>query len=313
MSEQTPLDYDRKNALFRWATAVSPLSWSSRLTAFRLRQLFPFLGAALAVVLAGCAHFPPQNITPGEHVILCSDLSTESAQEVQQEADRTVRGVSEFFGLNPPTKRTRILLFGSGRLLRRYLEQESPHLAGHAVAGACFVTEEASIVAVSERWRTAETLRYLRHELTHSVLAAHYAHLPPWIDEGLALFFELGPPYGRPHPARLKALRRQLGGNKEELLSRLVALPEGVHLNSLQYAQAWGLTHFLLTDARYGVGPVKEYLAAVNSGADAREQFPRSFGRSPAEMEPSWREHVVRLYRVAASPASTAEALSKGP
>lgn len=252
--------------------------------------MFPFLGAALAVVLAGCAHFPPQVETPGEYVILYSDLSLEKARRIQEEADRTVRNVCRFLGLNTPSKRTRVFLFGSRRLLRRYMEKESPHHVD--VGAACFVTDDGCVVAVAQRWRTAETLRYLRHELTHCVVTAYYDKLPPWINEGLAQFFELGPPYDRAHPALLRTLDGQLRDKREEFLSRLVALPEGVQLKLPEYAQAWGLTHLLLTDSRYGVVWVKDYMAAVNSGADSLEQFRKSFGRTPDEMASSLREHL---------------------
>ena len=201
--------------------------------------------------------------------------------------------VSELLGLDLPPRPAEVLMFDSRRSLRRYIEKESPY---HADAAAvCFVTEGAYVVAISRSWRTTETLRYLRHELAHYVLAAHYHKLPPWINEGLAQFFELRGPYGRPHPRHLKTVTRQLRRSEGDILSRLVALPEGVRFDFQDYAQAWGLTHFFLLDPRYGAVAVKDYLAAINSGADAQEQFRKSFGRSPDEMESSWREHLIRL------------------
>ncbi len=259
----------------------------------RMAHVFAVLLWVLAIQLAGCAQYPTRAPTAGNHVTLYADLSPALATRIQEEADRSVAGIAAFLNLDPPERPAKVLLFGSRRALRRYLEKESPHQAG--AAAACFVTREAHVIVLCRSWRTSETLRYLRHELAHYVLTAHFYRVPPWINEGLAQFFELGPPYGRPHPPCLKRLAGQLRGGEGQILSWVVALPEGVRFGEREYAQAWGLTHFLLTQSRYGVTAVRLYLEAVNSGADPVEQFGKIFGRSPHEMESSWREHVLRL------------------
>ena len=64
-------------------------------------------------------------------------------------------------------------------------------------AAACYEAPEGIlVVALSRCRRRDETVRLLRHELSHYVIASCFVEIPPWIDEGLAQFFETGPPYG---------------------------------------------------------------------------------------------------------------------
>jgi len=219
----------------------------------------------------------------GEHVVLHGDLSPSQAEAIQREADGTVRGVSRFLGLAAPDARITILLFGSKRSLKRHLSREAPHLAD--AAGACFVRGEELVVAVARRWRRGETFRYLRHELVHCVLAAHYDRLPPWINEGLAQFFERGRPYGEGGKGRPGELARRMRDGEATGFSRMVALPEGAQLSSLERAAAQALVRVLLTDKRYGAEAVRDYMTGVNGGADAREQFRKSFGMTIDEVE----------------------------
>ena len=155
---------------------------------------------------------------------------------------------------------------------------------------------------LSRHWRWAETMRTLRHELTHYLLAAHFEKMPPWLNEGLAKFFELGPPYGSAHPGCLRTLANTLRRDNSDILRRIVALPEGVHLSKEQYAQAWALVHFLASDPRWGMGALKQYLKAVDSGVDQVAQFEKSFGRRPEAAHSSWRRHLLKLQGQAEGP-----------
>ena len=212
---------------------------------------------------------------------------------MRHEGDRAVEEIARFLGLDPPRDRARVILFASARQLRRYLREECPHLANHAAVS--IRTQSEYTIALSQRRNREDTFRFLRHELTHYVLTAHYPRLPPWINEGLAQFFEPPPPYPQLHPSCLEAVNRWIAQGGAVDLTRLVALPEGVCLQPEDYAQAWAVTYFLLTRSGQGVAQAKHYLAAVNSGADAEAQFSRSFGHSPGAMVHAWRRHLRRL------------------
>jgi len=244
--------------------------------------------------LASCAQTAFTTATRGRHVILHSSLRHEKAGAVQQEADLTVEGICAYLGLTSPPMRVEIMLFDSEWARRRYLADVCPGMSG--AGAACFETETGNfVVALSRRWRAAETMRYLRHEVTHFVLASQYEELPPWVDEGLATFFEHGAPYDRPHSMYLRSLKRQLRADSEVTLTQLVAVPAGERLEPEQYAQAWGLTHFLLTDFIAGPSLIRRYLEEVRADRDAIAQFRENFGCSPEEVAPSLREHLLEI------------------
>ena len=251
-----------------------------------------FLASALSLLLVACTVTPPRTAASGEHVVVYHDSLPEYARRMQQEADRTVREVAWFMGLEPPGKRAEVLLFDSGKALRRYLEKESPY---HAKAGAaCIIRDDEYVLAISRRMRDDEAMAFLRHELVHYIISSHYAGLPPWISEGLAQFFEPGEPYGRANPNCLKTLAPEPRDDEQEILSWVVALPEGVLLNDREYAHAWRLTHFLLLNERHGVTAVKRYLNAVAAGGNQTGEFEEAFGCPPSDLEPALRQHINR-------------------
>ena len=214
---------------------------------------------------------------------------------MQREADRTVEEICAFLGLTPPAGRAEVLLFHSRWALQRHLAEACPEMIG--AGAACFERETPGqfVVALAERWRETETLRYLRHELTHYVVAAQFYDVPPWLDEGLAQFFELGPPYGHVHPDCLSSLKRQLRRDRGEILTPLVLVPSGAPLTRKQYAQSRGLTYHLLTNDPDGPSRVRAYLERVRADRNAVEQFSETFGRSPEEIEPAWREQLLKM------------------
>ena len=242
-------------------------------------------------ILAGCAGIPPHE-TPGAHVVLHSNLSPEHAAEIQEDADRTVKGIAGFLDLELPPTRAKVLLFRYGWSRWLYLSRECPKHS--SAAAACFEKPgRGYVIALSDRWTRAETLRHLRHELAHFVIASHFYDIPPWLDEGLAQFFELGPPYGEVHPDCLKSVARQVARGRKRRLTRLVAVPVGEGLTRSEYALAWGLTWFLMTDGRFGPGRVRRYLGEVRSDQDPESQFQRHFGLAPGKMEPVWRQAIL--------------------
>ncbi|MBM4080571.1 MAG: hypothetical protein FJ278_12790 [Planctomycetes bacterium] len=244
-------------------------------------------------VTGGCAEPMLTTLTPGRHVTLFSRLSPDKATPVQLEADRTVREISEFLGLATPEGQAQVMLFNSARAFRAFVERECPQQSG--AGAACFQRGDTFVVALHDHWSSSETLKFLRHELSHYVIASHFYDIPPWIDEGLAQFFEMGTPYGRAHPACLGPLAAQLRRERQGVLSHLVAARPGTRLSREEYDQAWGLTHFLLKRPGAGPASVRRYLEQARSDKDALDLFRAVFGQGPSDMESAWRAHVLSL------------------
>jgi len=246
--------------------------------------------------LAGCANSFPRATVQGAHVALHSDLSDVEAAEIAKTADRTVEDVAAALGLTPPDIRAAVYLFDWRCALRSFLERECPERA--YAAGACFQTQTGFVVAVSRRWRRRDTLVLLRHELAHFVIASHFHDVPPWIDEGLAVYFEAGPPFGEVRRNYLKTVTSLLRRRPGNVLAGLVSIPAGKRMSRDEYAAAWGLVHYLMNRRADGASLIRRYLAVVRSGADAAAQFAEVFGVSPSEIEPDWRKEMMRLAAV---------------
>jgi hypothetical protein len=208
--------------------------------------------------------------------------------QLRAEADLAIKSVTRYLGLAEPSVRATVRVFGSRRALRDFLRKECPNQANSPAA--CFETADGYVIALCEE-RADETLGRLRHETTHYVLAAHFYDVPPWADEGLAQYFEIGPPAGRSDPERLRLLVRDLDHAPPGMLTRLVALRVGTRLTRGEYAQAWGLVSFLMSRPQ-GAADMRRYFQQVRADGDPQEQFRDAFGCTPDRMEATFRAYA---------------------
>ena len=244
------------------------------------------LAAVIAAAAAGCVAPSPLTVTPGTHGVLQSRLSREEALALQQEADHAVEEMCGFLSLPTPEIQAGIMLFDSRGALKSHLAASCPVMAD--AAAACYETLDGTlVVALSRHRQHSETARLLRHELSHYVIASHFEDIPPWIDEGLAQFFETGSPYGCVHSQKQKSVARQLRGDNEEAIAALIAVAPGTRLNRKQYALAWGMTRHLLIQGQEGPARVRRYLETVHSSADPIAQFTDTFDISLPEVRAS--------------------------
>ena len=257
-----------------------------------------------ATLLCGCTSLPSQPLVglpavggaagdQGSHILLYGNLPDAGGARILGEADLTVRNVCSVLELNRPDAPTRVFLFDSRWTLWRFLRRRCPPQSGSPAA--CFEAADSCVVALYAQRQVSETLRYLRHELTHSVIATRFSDVPPWLHEGLAQLFERGAPYSQVYPALLGPLARQIRGNRNDMLARLVRFRWGEPLGQEEYEQAWGLTYFIIVNFPGGPALIRNYLERVRSGADAERQFEEAFGHRPSEMERAWRAYILGL------------------
>lgn len=108
----------------------------------------------------------------------------------------------------------------------------------------------------------------LRHETTHALLHSALPHVPLWLDEGLAEYFEMPAEHradGHPYLDG-QAWRGRLG-----LIERLSALEQKQELSEMgkaEYRSAWAWTHFMLH------GPPEAREELINYLEDLRADVP---------------------------------------
>jgi hypothetical protein len=246
----------------------------------RSLHLVCFLGGAALV--AGCRACVPVRRYEGRHIDVHCDVWTVDARGPLAEGDRHVERVSALLGLTVPPKRVRVYVFPSHLSLSGFLALECPSQWDRGAA--CFETPEGFVVAIARQWRPEETQRYLRHELTHYVLAWHFHHVPPWLDEGLAQYCERGEPFARVGGGELESAMRRIGASGGDALEALVAAPPGEKLSRRQYALSKALVRVFINDERFGLDRLLCYLHADRSDGGAGEDFHRCFGVAPRDL-----------------------------
>lgn len=104
----------------------------------------------------------------------------------------------------------------------------------------------------------------LRHEVTHGYLHAALPHLPLWLDEGLAEYFEVGPYQKGLNSAHLTYLKNQ--HNFQPNMPRLEQLASGAEMTQRDYAESWAWVHFLLESDVDKAHLLTDYLADLQQG-----------------------------------------------
>ncbi|MBQ9372894.1 MAG: DUF1570 domain-containing protein [Thermoguttaceae bacterium] len=88
----------------------------------------------------------------------------------------------------------------------------------------------------------------IRHEMTHAYLNASLKHVPIWIDEGLAKYFETPPGERGFRNPYLKDVEAKASGlfSSPPSLSRLEKLTRVDQMRSREYREAWSWVHFMI-------------------------------------------------------------------
>ncbi|HCD32643.1 MAG TPA: hypothetical protein DER01_09555 [Phycisphaerales bacterium] len=195
-----------------------------------------------------------------DHIALLHCGNFADHAKIQQCITQTQRAVDIWFSSKPRDYTTRLLIFSPDEPLGKQLAKEmgsSSHVAGNTEARTHTILI-SGYPSQEDFWAT------LRHELTHDAMLRHFdtvEQLPPfWLTEGMATVFEV-PAYadGKPaiNPKRLDRFKIICNNQKLNVLP-LITRESNTRSSSNDYAQAWGLTYFLM---RQHSADMRRYLA----------------------------------------------------
>jgi tetratricopeptide (TPR) repeat protein len=140
------------------------------------------------------------------------------------------------------------------------------------------------------------------HEYIHKLLHLNFTRMPVWLDEGLAEFYgntwmrSDGIYVGAPSP-RLGELRSRTLYPLQTILAVSPASPyyRDADKAPMFYAEAWGLTHYLMFGPGMDLGrKMNVYLAALQRGVEADKAFEQAFGNSK-DVEKSFQNYSSRF------------------
>ena len=121
----------------------------------------------------------------------------------------------------------------------------------------------------------------LRHEVTHGYLHTMVPHLPLWLDEGLAEYYEVPRGQAGLNPPHLQCC---CGAEKEKQwkpdLAQLEQLNHPSDMTQQHYAEAWAWMHFLLTTTPERRETLCSHLARIRMAGTAPAAVADS-GRRP--------------------------------
>lgn len=204
-------------------------------------------GLMLLVTLTGCAAWqnvptlPARNSLVLEQLVIHTDFSLPQHHRLLDELVALRSGIAAKLNLPTSDEPINVYLFGTEERFKEFTRVNYPEFPERRA----FFVESDTRLMVYAFWgdRVAEDLR---HEVSHGYLHSVLPHLPLWLDEGLAEYFEVGQGSGGLNTAHVNELAAATAKGWKPDLARLEALSSAASMTQLDYAESWAWIHMLL-------------------------------------------------------------------
>jgi len=256
--------------------------------------IFLVLGLG-SLTSAGCARWHAAPALPShssvvlDQLVIFSDSPLPQHHRLLEDLKLQRSQLSTKLALKISDEPIHVYLFPTAEKLESYMRVHYPALPKRRA----FFVESDTRLSVYAYWgdRVAEDLR---HEVAHGYLHAVVPHLPLWLDEGLAEFFEV--PRGqdgmnRPH---VEQLMGQLSRGWQPSLKRLEALEDTDDLAQEEYAESWAWVYFLLESSPERREVLRSYLQALGK-TTAVETISEHLMRFEPDCEQKFVEYIKTL------------------
>ena len=276
---------------------------TSHRTTVRIGPLRAGIGLLLSLMMApialcGCAAsraqqargLPNRHAVRGQQVLLLADQEIPREQEVLAELGQIRSRVTAELGISPGEREVVVYLFADQDRYANYMRATHPNLP----ARRAFFIGTPKELAVYAHWGD-HVMVDLRHEYTHGLLHAAIGHVPLWLDEGLAEYFEVGgATSGSVNPEHLNRLANAAGQGWRPDLKRLERLEEVGEMRREDYQEAWAWVYYLLHEAPGGREMLAEYLNELRRG-ESPVLLSSRLGANLPDVESQVARYVVRL------------------
>ncbi len=205
-----------------------------------------------------------------------ADFSLADQQPLLDELAMLQRDMQSILGVGQSREVVHLFLFQQKTTYQAYLKQHFPRVPARR---ALYIKGRGPGMVFAHQGLDFE--EDVRHESTHALLHATLAHVPLWLDEGLAEYFEVPHdkrPAGNPHLATIQAMVAT------GQLPRLEALEElnGVEaMGREEYRDAWAWVHFMLHGPPEAHDELVRYLQDLQGHADVGRLSDRLRRRFP--------------------------------
>jgi tetratricopeptide (TPR) repeat protein len=264
------------------------------------RRTLGLLLAGLVVVTSAIAAAPRWSSVHSESLTVIGDTGPGDLRDVARRLEqfRLALGNVVADAKRPPTLPTLVYVFGSRSALQPFLPLRDGRPA--ALRGYFHRDADGYAIAMSVDDHDEEASSIVFHEYAHLLLQRGRT-LPIWLNEGLAEYFSTfaltargrTADIGRPVPRHVRLLRERFLPLAAVLsMSAQSELYDEGERRSVFYAEAWALTHYLMTEVPEGPEAISRYIAEPAADRTADERFRDAFGTTPAGFEPRLKAYV---------------------
>jgi len=249
-----------------------------------------------ALLTVGCHTVPKAPSLPVRHslvrnqLVIYSDFTLSANHRLLGELAAQRQHLAAKLELPLTDEPIDVYLFNEPESYHGFMAQHYPEFPQRRA----FFVESDTRLAVYAHWgdHVAEDLR---HEVAHGYLHAAVSHLPLWLDEGLAEYFEVPrgqQGFNRPHVELLVTKMENERWRPD--LKRLERIASSGELTQSDYAEAWAWVHWLLETGPAHQQVLVETIRHLRDGAAER---PISIAIAQLHVEPgeTLAEHIRSL------------------
>lgn len=172
------------------------------------------------------------------------------------------------------------------------------------VSGYLQSNEHSAYITLTTDWRRQSPESIIFHEYVHFLTGGGQRSLPIWLSEGLAEYFSTFTVagggkqivIGRVIPAHLRRLREGGWIPMQTLLAadQSSAYYQELDKKTVLYAQAWALTHYLMTGDDDRQSQFRQLLNAAAAGLSSEAALKQFFQTSTDDLNTALRDYVRR-------------------
>jgi len=205
-----------------------------------------------------------------------ADFPLAPQQPLLDELTQLTQELRAKLGVSPPRETVHFFLFQAKDTYQSYMKQYFPRVPYRR---ALFIKGRGPGMVFA--YQGADFEIDVRHECTHALLHTWLPHVPLWLDEGLAEYFEV-PRDKRvtqnPHHAVVTVAVR---GGQLPRLEELEPLDNLDEMGRDEYRDAWAWVHFMLHGPREAQDELSRYLDDLHSGSEPGKLSERLRRRLP--------------------------------
>jgi tetratricopeptide (TPR) repeat protein len=257
---------------------------------------------AAAVLTGGALHGAerPTTLIRSQNLTVLGQQSAKTLRGValQLEQFRAVVGGLISSAQRPLPVPTAVYVFGTHKEFEPFL----PLYNGKpgSMGGYFFHDEDVYDIALQLEG-FEEGAQVVFHEYTHLLLHNAARFIPLWLDEGLAEYYST---YELDSDGRRANIGKPIARHVLILRERFVPLADMIRVDhsspmynerdrqSIFYAEAWALTHYLMNAMPDGQLALNRYATAIAEGAEPGAAFADAFGKTPAAFEKEVRSYI---------------------